>query len=79
MASESKISLTSSRFKGYKVFEYNQSGLYKYTIGSHVNDYSSANELKNKLREKGFQHAFVVAFVSGERINLQKAIKLAEN
>ena len=77
--SESRISLTSSRFKGYKVFEYNQSGLYKYTIGSHANDYSSANEMKNKLREKGFQHAFVVAFVDGERINLQKAIKLAEN
>ncbi|MEY3425833.1 MAG: hypothetical protein RL679_1191, partial [Bacteroidota bacterium] len=27
---------------------------------------------------QGFQHAFVVAFLNGERINLEKAIKLAE-
>ena len=28
--------------------------------------------------EKGFQHSFVVAFLGEDRINLQKAIKLAE-
>ena len=76
--SEKKIPLTSPRFSGYKVFEYEQSGLFKYTIGSHVNDFSAANDMKNNLRQNGFQHAFVVAFLNGERINLQKAIKLAE-
>ena len=76
--SENKIPLTSKRFSGYKVFEYQQNNLFKYTIGSHVNDFSGANEMKNNLREKGFQHAFVVAFLDGDRINLQKAIKLAE-
>ncbi len=76
--SESKIPLTSSRFKGYTIFEYEQGGLYKYTIGQYPNAFSEANKMKNTLRENGFQHAFVVAFLNGERINLQKAIKLAE-
>lgn len=76
--SESKISLTDSRFKGYTIFEYTQNGLYKYTIGTHKNDFQKANDLKNDLRAKGFEHAFVVAFQNGQRIDLQKAIKLAE-
>jgi len=52
--------------------------LYKYTVGSYANGLEDANSMKNKLRENGFQHAFVVAFLNGERINLQKAVKLAE-
>ncbi len=77
--SETKIPLTSPRFKGYSVFEYHQDGLYKYTVGSFVNNFGKANDMKNELRTNGFEHAFVVAFLNGERINLQKAIKLAEN
>jgi hypothetical protein len=30
------------------------------------------------LLEKGFNHAFVAAFMNGERISIEKAIKLAE-
>ena len=74
-----KIPLTSSKFNGYAVSEYQQDGLYKYTIGHFVNNYSKANETKKTLRNNGFQHAFVIGFFDGERINLQKAIKLAEN
>ena len=33
---------------------------------------------KNEMRKLGFQQAFVVAFVKGERISLEKAIKLAK-
>ena len=77
--SEKKIALTSTKFKGYTVAEYSQNGLFKYTVGSYINDFDEANHMKTKLREAGFQHAFVVGFLNGERINLQKAIKLAEN
>ena len=77
--SEKKIPLTASKFKGYTVSEYTQDGLFKYTVGAYSNDFEAANDLKKKLREHGFQHAFVVGFLNGERINLQKAIKLAEN
>ncbi len=76
--SEKRISLTASKFKAYKVSEYQQDGLYKYTVGSFENDLDEANKLKNKMREDGFQHAFVVAFQNGERISLEKAIKLAK-
>jgi len=76
--SESKIANSSSKFKGMQVFEYKQDNLYKYTVGKFVNDVNEANKYKTELRSKGYQHAFVVAFLNGERINLEKAIKLAE-
>jgi N-acetylmuramoyl-L-alanine amidase len=77
-ASERKIPLTSTTFAGIEVFEYEQNGLYKYTVGVHVNDYETANSMKKKMRIKGFKHTFVVGFLDRERINLQKAINLAE-
>lgn len=76
--SETKIPSNSSRFKRYEVFEYYQDRLYKYTVGQFVNDFNGANTLKNELRKRDFPNAFVVAFQNGERINLEKAIKLAE-
>lgn len=77
--STSKLALTDKKFKGNTIFEYQQDGLYKYTTGSFVNDFDSANKHKNDLRTQGFENAFVVAFLNGERINLQKAINLAQN
>jgi N-acetylmuramoyl-L-alanine amidase len=76
--SDKRITATSPKFKGLKVFEYEQDNLYKYTVGEYIMDFKSANNYKTQLREQGFQHAFVVAFLNGERINLEKAIKLAE-
>ena len=76
--SREKIALTDTKFNGYTVSQYQQDGLFKYTIGSYIQDFQKANEMKLKLRNGGFQHAFVVAFMNDERINLQKAIKLAE-
>jgi len=76
--SEKPIPLTDPKFKGHTVYEYQQGGLYKYTTGVHVNDFSEANESKQNLRNEGFTHAFVVGFLDGERIDLQKAINLAE-
>ncbi len=76
--SETKVSLNSSRFKGVPVWEYQQDKLYKYTAGTFENDYEGATKFKNEMREKGFQYAFVVAFQNGERISLDKAIKLAK-
>jgi N-acetylmuramoyl-L-alanine amidase len=77
--SEAPIALTSSKFKGYEVAEYKQDNLFKYTCGNFKNDFKSANAYKSELRQKGFSNAFVVAFQNGERISLEKAIKLAEN
>ncbi len=76
--SETKIAANSSRFKKHEVFEYQQDKLFKYTIGEFINDFNAANTYKNELRQKEFPNAFVVAFQNGERISLEKAIKLAE-
>lgn len=76
--SETKLSLTNAKFKGVAVNEYQQDNLYKYTAGDFKNDFKAASNYKNELRNKGFSNAFVVAFQNGERINLEKAIKLAE-
>lgn len=75
--SEVAIPLNHSKFKGLTVDEYKQDGFYKYTAGNFEKDFKAANIYKNELREKGFQHAFVVAFLNGERINLEKAINLS--
>jgi N-acetylmuramoyl-L-alanine amidase len=76
--SESRISTSSTKFKGMEVYEYVQNNLFKYTAGKYINDYESASSFKNKLREEGFSSAFVVAFLNGERIDLEKAIKLVK-
>ena len=76
--SESKISLTDYKFNGNTIYEYKQNGLYKYTVGSFVNNFNAASKMKTEMRANGFEHAFVVGFLGGERINLQKAINLAE-
>ena len=73
--SEKKIPLTSSRFKGLDVFEYQQEGFYKYAVGNFANDFANASAYKNEMREKGFQHAFVIAFKNGSRIDLNTALK----
>jgi N-acetylmuramoyl-L-alanine amidase len=73
--SEKKIQLTSSRFKGLDVFEYQQDGFFKYAAGNFENDFNGANNYKNELREKGFQHAFVIAFKNGARMDLNTALK----
>ncbi|NRA12811.1 MAG: N-acetylmuramoyl-L-alanine amidase [Crocinitomicaceae bacterium] len=76
--SKTQIPLTDSKFKGNTIYEYNQNGYYKYTVGSFINNFNAASKMKAKMRADGFNHAFVVGFLNGERINLQKAINLAE-
>lgn len=76
--SEVPVNLNHSKFKGKKIEEYKHQGLYKYTVGAIESDFKSANNLKSQLREEGFKHAFVVAFLNGERISLQKGINFTQ-
>ena len=65
-------------FKGMPVWRYESNGLYKYTVGVFRN-VDKANGLKKKMRTEGYEHAFVVAFQNGARINLDKAVELSKN
>ena len=76
--SDNQISKTSARFKGIEIFEYQENKLFKYCTGVFQNDLQAAKNYKIELIEKGYNNAFVVAFLNGERISIEKAIKLAE-
>jgi N-acetylmuramoyl-L-alanine amidase len=76
--SNKAISTKSSHFKGLEIFEYQDNSLYKYCAGSFPNDLQGAKNYKNELTQMGFSNAFVVAFLDGERISIEKALKLAE-
>jgi len=77
-ASSKRIPTSSQEFRNLFIYEYQQDGLYKYATGNFINDYQGANKLKEELRSSRFEYAFVIAFFNGERISLEKAIKLAE-
>jgi N-acetylmuramoyl-L-alanine amidase len=72
------ISTKSSHFKGLEIFEYQDNSLYKYCAGSFPNNLQAAKNYKDELTKMGFTNAFVVAFLDGERISIEKALKLAE-
>ncbi|MDC0644347.1 N-acetylmuramoyl-L-alanine amidase [Crocinitomicaceae bacterium] len=75
-----KIPSDSPRLKGEAgTYEYRQGGLFKYCTKGFSNDIKAAVRYKVKMREKGFKGAFVVAFLNGERISIEKALKLVEN
>ncbi|MFA4853089.1 MAG: N-acetylmuramoyl-L-alanine amidase [Bacteroidales bacterium] len=75
-ASSVKKPVNSPDFKGLKdVQTYFNKGLYKYVTGSEPTP-DSAMTLLEKVRGMGFKDAFLVAFLNGERISPQEAMKL---
>lgn len=74
--SSAALKLSDSRFKGNQVWEYEDGGLYKYTTARTLNDVNLAKEHQTEMREKGFEHAFVIAFNDNKRIPIAEAIKL---
>jgi len=71
-----KKELVASNFNGVENVEfYEAGGIFRYTVGSEKS-ISAANILQLKLREKGFEDAFIVAFNNGKRISLSEAINL---
>jgi N-acetylmuramoyl-L-alanine amidase len=75
----SKIGSNSSLLKGeLDTYQYEQGGLYKHCTKGFGEDINSAVKYKVQMRAKGFKGAFVVAFLDGERISIEKALKLVE-
>jgi chromosome segregation ATPase len=76
ISSSTRLAINSPRFKRLKnVWEYKDSGLYKYTVGNQI-DLKSASVLQSEFCRKGFVGAFVVAFKNGKRIPVREAQKL---
>ena len=77
--SEKQLTSNASIFGDLEIFEYKQDILYKYCTGVFPDDVEGAKNLKKILIEEGYKNAFVVAFMNGERISIDKAINLAKN
>ena len=76
MTSSKALKEKAREFKGITDYEYYiQKGTYCYTTGV-FNTANEAARYQKEVREKGFKDAFVVAFLDGERISLQKAKEL---
>lgn len=68
LANDTPLSFSSKLFKGEKVNEYFDKGMYKYTVGHHENR-RDAEKAMRKLRKK-FPQAFVIKMENGKRVNL---------
>ena len=55
---------------------YRENGLFKYTYGSSTN-YADIRKSQKEIADR-FPDTFIVAFVDGQRVNLQEAIKLSK-
>lgn len=65
LANDRRLSLKSAKFKGEKVSEYFDKGLYKYTVGSYRTQ-KEAEKTMRRLRKK-FPQAFVIRMEDGKR------------
>ena len=76
LAGNFRLKAGDKRFKGLSDVEcYEEGGMYKYTVGSSDN-YQETQKLRREV-SKTFPQAFIVAFVSGKRVNLSEAIRQA--
>jgi len=74
-----KTPLPNNTFKGLSpvIGQTTPSGYIRYMAGN-FNQYSSANAVKNDLRNLGYNDAFVVAYYNGVRISLNEATEKAK-
>jgi len=74
-----KAPLPNNTFKGLTpvIAQTTPSGYIRYMAGN-FKQYTSANAVKNDLRNLGYSDAFVVAYLDGKRINLNEATDKAK-
>jgi N-acetylmuramoyl-L-alanine amidase len=78
-SSTNKIEPKSYNFKGLRNVELKKDGkYYRYYYGE-TNSYSSIKKSLKTAKTKGYKDAFVMGFVDGKRVDLQKAIQLVKN
>ena len=70
-----KSMLDQKEFVNLNAEEVKINDTFKYFVNS-GNDKKEADNLRNHLREKGFNGAFVVAFLNGKRISTKEALNL---
>ncbi|MGD1848610.1 MAG: N-acetylmuramoyl-L-alanine amidase [Salibacteraceae bacterium] len=77
--SPERIATTPANFKGLEgVTYYKEGSNYKYTVGE-MTSFEEAVKLQRDAREKGFNQAFIVAFLDGKRIPTSQALKITKS
>lgn len=74
LASDKKLKKNDKRLKGVKADFYVEKGKYKYTYGEST-DYNAIAKKRKEISKK-FKEAFIIAFIDGERVDTQEAIKI---
>jgi hypothetical protein len=78
-ASKDPIYMVPVNFKGLEnVEEYEDDGLFKYTYGGAPSFQYASDVLLNQMRRIGYKDSFVVVFLNGKRITLDKAFELED-
>lgn len=78
LASDHKLKTSDSRLKGHADADfYNESGMYKYTVGSSAN-YNEIYQLRKQL-VADFPDCFIIAFKDGVKMNVNEAIREFKN
>jgi hypothetical protein len=73
LTSLKQISTTSEKFTGLpEIWMYQDQGLFKYTAGK-ASSIDALNNLLEETKKKGFDNAFVVAFLGDKRITIAEA------
>jgi len=76
--SQYRIAPGSTKFKGVQEIDYyTQGNAFKYTSGG-FKSYSACRRHLQEVKSKGFEGAFVVAFVKGRRIPVEKAMHMTQ-
>ena len=76
--SSKKLALNAPDFKGVNgISTFQDAGLFKYTVGVY-STLAEASAMTKKMKEKGFEGAFVVAFQKDKKISLDEAKKLTK-
>jgi len=79
LISKTKLSADAAQFRDLdSVGWYLHQGIYKYTVGNEKTP-EDAQKLVGEVAAKGFKDAFIIAFVNGERIPVDEALKLLKN
>jgi N-acetylmuramoyl-L-alanine amidase len=74
-ASSKRLDLVPRNFNGLKnISVAYENRVYKYMYGE-TSDYDEAKKQLSEAKEKGYDSAFLIAFKSGEKVNIQDVIK----
>jgi len=79
MISKTQIAKSAKQFHNIpSVDHYLHQGMYKYTAGNETS-FDKALKVRGEMVSKGYKDAFVVAFLNGERIDVNKAREMSAN